>query len=283
MVMPNSREMIFELMPQVDAYLLGVFGLTVNFPDVIKKEELKDIILQLNANKKEVFISLNKNMHNKDLALLEEVMDMLNELPIKGVFYYDMAVLTLKEEKNYQFDLVWAQEHLLTNSSTANFYYDLGVKYGLVATEITLEEILALKKETKMELIVPIFGHLPMFTSYRNLVNNYLLTFNSKKDKDLYFIEKEGRKYPIVDNLEGTTIYSDYLLDGLKEMDNLALAGINYFLFNSFLMTTEEFMKVLKIARKDDIKDLTKYINKHLANGFLYQETIYRVKKNEKK
>ena len=38
-----------------------------------------------------------------------------------------------------------------------------------------------------------------MFVSKRHLVKNYLECFNLKDDSDLHYLEKEGKKYPILD------------------------------------------------------------------------------------
>ena len=106
-----------------------------------------------------------------------------------------------------------------------------------------------------------------MFTSRRHLVKNYLETFNldSKQNNT---IKKEGKTYPINDTNLGTTVYSDYILNAV----NLDFSNIDYLVFNSNLIDNKDFEEVLK-----DFKENKE--NKFLKEtGFLYKETIYKVK-----
>ena len=105
-----------------------------------------------------------------------------------------------------------------------------------------------------------------MFTSRRHLVNNYLETFNLK-DKHLdKVIHKEGKNYPIYDTKDGTTVYSDYILNILDEdfLDDF------YGVFNPIFIDKKDFKKVLE--------NNSYFPYEH---GFLEKETIYKVKDHE--
>ena len=54
----------------------------------------------------------------QDLPHLKEVLLQAEQLPIKGIFYYDISVVEYKRELSLTKDLVWNQEHLATNYST---------------------------------------------------------------------------------------------------------------------------------------------------------------------
>lgn len=255
-----------------DAFLFGIKGLSVNYPNAVSKEEIKKLTT---ITDKEIFVSLNKNMVNEDLKELEETLKYLDKLNIKGIFYYDVAIVNLKQKLNLKTDLVWAQEHFLTNSYTSNFWYDRGVKYGLVASEITKEEIKDLINNSKMQLIVPIFGYQPMFVSFRHLVANYLKTFNLKDDSKIYYIEKEGYVYPVIDDMN-TTVYSSYILNGFNErMD------VDYLLLNSFNIDKDKMLKVLDIYKNGGTEEEINKLFNSISKGFLYKETVYKVKNNE--
>ena len=131
MVIPNSKEAIKELINDSDAFLLGVKDLSVNLPIYFTIEELEPIIKLLNEYNKEIFIALNKNMHNSDLDYLKEVMNLLSDYKINGVFYYDIAIVNIYNDNKFNYDLVWAQEHLTTNYHTCNYWYDFGLNMFL--------------------------------------------------------------------------------------------------------------------------------------------------------
>lgn len=74
-----------------------------------------------------------------------------------------------------------------------------------------------------------VFGYIPMFTSRRHLIQNYLDTFNlHSKNKNT--IRKEGKSYPINDTNLGTTVYSNYILNAVdidfSNIDYLVLTVI---------------------------------------------------------
>jgi len=266
----SSNTDIFDLLDKTDAFLFGLKGYSVNVPCVIEINELEEINKIIKKNKKELFISLNKNMINSDIDKLKEILLYIDKLDIKGIFYADICFINLKKELNIKTDLVWSQEHLTTNYATINFWKQYGVNYTYLSGEITLKEIKEIKNNTKVKLIVPIFGHLPMFVSFRHVVKNYLETFNLKDNSKLNFIEKENKIYPIIDDEIGSTVYSDFVLDGYNDYKNL---DIDYVTLNEF-----------NINRKDFLKILDKYKNKNpnslkTNTGFLHQATIYKVKK----
>lgn len=285
----KSKEEIELGKKYFDAFLFGIDGFSINLPIYFSLEELKPIIKNLVENKKEVFISLNKNMFHCDLKPLKNLVKELDTLPIAGIFYYDAALITLKQEGFFHLPLIWNQEHLVTNYATCNFYQSLGVKGAVLSSEITLDEILGIREKCNMKLMVPIFGYISMFTSKRDLVKNYLKTFSLKAEDTVYRLEKEGYSYPIINDERGTSVYSSHILNGLSEMLILKQNKIDYVLFHSFQIPSELFFQVLSIYdqvtegnKEESEKKVGLLLNQKIDKGFLYKETIYRVKKYEK-
>ena len=266
LVLPSNKE-IDNLINKCDALLFGIKGYSVNVPCVIELTELEE----LTKYNKEIFVSLNKNMVNSDIDKLKEILLFIDKLNIKGIFYADTCFINLKKELNIKTDLVWSQEHLTTNYATINFWKQYGVNYAYLSAEITLDEINEIRKNTDTKLIVPIFGYLPMFISFRHTVENYLKTFNLKDESKINYIEKENYIYPIIDNELGTTVYSSHILDGYEEYKDL---DIDYVTLNEFNIDRDTFIKVLDRYNGS----ISKY-ELNTDKGFLYKETIYKVKK----
>ena len=284
MVIPNKKN-IDICLKYADAILLGIKDLSVNLSDTFTIEEIESLLPKLKENNIELFISLNKNMHSKDLDKLKDTLLVLDNLDIEGIFYYDISVLKLHEYYNLKTKLVWSQEHLTTNYSTMNYWYNEGVSFAYVSAELTLDEILLIRKNTNIKLIVPIFGYLPMFTSKRNLINNYLEYFNIDDKSNKYKIKKEGKEYTIVNNIYGTVVYSANILNGLKEFEILERNNIDYVTINSFDISDDILTKVLELysTRSYFSDEAIEELIENVDKGFLYKETIYRVKKDEKK
>ena len=279
-VIPSDLQSIYNLKDKVDGFILGLKNLSVNLPFYFELDELFDVID--NLSDKEIFISLNKNMHNTDLEYLKEVLIKLDKTNIKGIIYYDVSIVNLKKELNLDVDLVWGQEHMTTNYLTMNYWYDFGAKYTYVSSDITLEEIKEISKLAKSKLMVQIFGYQPMFTSYRHLVKNYLKTFDIDDNSKEYIIEKEGNKYSIIDDEIGATVYSNNILNGIEEYLDL---DVDYVVLNSY--NIDNFEYVIDLFNSVNENNKNEYYNKikdmygNVDKGFLYKETVYRVKKND--
>ena len=273
MYIPNKK----KLTSDVDAYLLGIKDLSVNMPVYFTLDEIKNI-----STEKEVFISLNKNMHSSDLKLLEETLIELSKLNIKGIFFYDIGVLNIVKRLNINIPLVWAQEHMTTNYETINFWYNEGVEYTQVSEEIKEEEIITIKHNTKSKLIVPILGYFPMFVSRRHLKENYLNQFSLSDNSKINYIEKEGKTYPIVDE-NVTTVYTSSYLNGIKEFLNFKKENIEYVLINGFLLKEDEkIINMFKTVTNENVEEYNNEIANILDNNidtfFLHKDTIYKVK-----
>ena len=278
-----TKQNLSKIIEYSDAVLIGIDNLSVNVPDTYSIHEVEEIIKKYNQI--EVFVALNKNMHKCDLDSLKDTLIKLDKMNIAGIFYYDIAVLEYRNTLNLKVPLVWSQEHLTTNYATMNYWYNENVNYTYVSSEITLDEIIENRKNTKMKLIVPIFGYLPMFVSKRHLVENYLEYFNLDKKSSKYELEKDSKLYPVSIMSNDTTIYSSHILNGLSELKVLEENNIEYVTLNSYNIDTSKFIDVLKIYKSrlyESEKEIDMVFD-NLDKGFLYKETVYRVKKNEKK
>lgn len=278
-VIPKSIEEIEDLYKNVDGFIIGLKDMSVNMPGYFSFFEIKDILEKY--NNKDIFISLNKNMHNKDLDYLKEVLIELEQYNIKGILYYDVSIVNLKQELNLHNNLVFHQEHSTTNYLTINYWNEMGADYAYLSNEITLNEILEIKKNTKSKLLVTVLGYIPIFVSERKLISNYIDYFNLNKS-DNYYIEKENNKYRILENNDNTLVYSNYILNAIDEIKILKENNIDYLVFNSFDIDSSKFKYIidsLNTIKSENIKKLLNNIDK----GFLYKETIYKVKNYDKK
>lgn len=278
-----TKQNLSNIVEYSDAILIGIDNLSVNVPDTYSIHEVGAVIKKYNQI--DVFVALNKNMHKCDLDNLKDALIKLDKMNIAGIFYYDIAVLEYRNTLNLKAPLVWSQEHLTTNYATMNYWYNENVNYTYVSSEITLDEIIENRKNTKMKLIVPIFGYLPMFVSKRHLVENYLEYFNLDKKSSKYELEKDSKLYPVSIISNDTTIYSSHILNGLSELKVLEENNIEYVTLNSYNIDTSKFVDVLKIYKSrlyESEKEIDMMFD-NLDKGFLYKETVYRVKKNEKK
>lgn len=287
MIMPNNINELNELIDIVDSLLVGIKGMSVNCVE-IDLPKLDELSKTIHAKDKKIFLSLNKNMHNHDLKLLESILKKCRELNIDGIFYYDVAILNLNHKLSLDLPLVWSAEHLVTNYHTINYWTKFGISYAFLANEITKEEIFEIKNSTNVPLIVQGFGYLPMYVSRRHAISNYLNYFKLNTKSKSFCLWKEEKTYPIVEREYGTEIYSNFILNAIEEYLEYKNNGIEYVLLSGFLIDKEKYRRIIELfntvtlENKESYEKEIEFMFSNTSKGFLYKETIYQVKKNEK-
>ena len=288
LVIPKKKEYVLDEINQgADAFLFGIKDLAVHFEHTYSIQELKETIHGIKKQGKEVYLSLNRNYDHHDLKKVEACLQEIENLSVDGVFFYDLAILQLVQERGFSISLIWNQEHMTTNSFSARFYEKEGVKGISLSTNLTLQEIETIQKETQLSCFVPVFGYYPMFESKRHLVQNYLETFSLDTHYGTYRIEKEKKTYPIVDHTYGTTVYTSVPLHAIKETKQFQEMGISYVILSEQLLDHDLFLSVLNsythyliTGDEKEKEKVDQLLGGNYDLGFLYKETIYRVKKN---
>ena len=265
-----------------DGFLFGLKNFSTE-TNLITIEDLKK------QNPNNIFISIDKNMFNKDLKPLEEALISLNELNIKGIFFYDLAVLSLVKRLNLNLNLIWNQNFLVTNYQTCNYYASEGVKGAVISSEITIEEIEELATNTNLDLFVNIFGYQMMALSKRKLISAYFDYLKEENKEDIHYMKEKEANYPIIEKDYGTKFLSKDILCGIRYINRLKKAGIKYLILDDNLINEETFTKIYNIFKEslklddNELLSLERKINSLLPTnlGFFNQKTIYKVKKND--
>lgn len=255
-----------------------IFPLENYAVDYFKYFTIEDIKEYKNKSTKECFVVINKMIFNKDIPNLITILKTLADLNVTGVFFYDMAILNIVKEHNINLNLIFNETHLVTNSDTINLYYNLGVKGAYLSNEITLDDILTIRKKTKSELFVMLLGNSVAAFSKRHLLTSYFL-HNSKPKKDTITIKEPVTKgeFLVKETDLGTTFFYNKILNLSNVYLKLQNSGINYGIINEGNFTTDEYISLI-----NNFKDFNKSAIDKIAGhnrGFLYRETIYKVKR----
>lgn len=268
LVIPNSYENLGEVLKtNVDGVILPIKGLAVNSSMYFSVEDIKNII---NLTSKEVCVSINKIMHNEDLKYLESVLVALNKLNIRKILFYDLSVMNICKRLGIRKDLVVFQDHLNASLYSSNFYTKRGIKNIVITNDITIDEINEIGKYNSLMLIC--YGYLPIFYSRRYLISSYLDYVKLDKSNDNYYIKNRNDRYPIIEEENGTTIYSKLPINLINDIDKL---NIDYIILNSTLIDRNEFMDVLNRFLTGECDDVEHY------QGFLNRKTVYKVEDYE--
>ena len=260
----NSKKHLNTLVKKnIDGVILSIDKLSVNDSFYIDVDMLDEI----DFNGKEVFISLNKLMHNSDLDYLRSVMTKLKDKDVR-IMFYDMAVYMIARELDITSKLVIMQDHLNASVLSNKFYLDKGIKASYITSDITKDELLEIKDKSGMEIFFLGYGYAPIFYSRRYLVTNYLKYIKEDNGNKYEIVSDTGSVYPINEEEYGTTIYTEKPINLLNYIDEL---DIDYLVLKSNMIKDSEFNKMVdRFINKDKIDE--EYI------GFFNEKTIYRVK-----
>lgn len=268
LVKVDKRENIDEVLKlDIGGIILSYDDLAVASNFYVNMDDIKEIRKKTD---KIIVVSLNKMMHNKDLAKLEEVLIELDRIKVDMVLFYDVAIIEIKKKLGLDIPLIISQEHLNTSINSNEFYFNQGVEGSLISSDITKEELLEIRKKADKIIMFTGYGYLPIFYSRRYLITNYFAYIKKEKQGDCYFIRNNDDFYPIVQDEYGTIIYTKEPVNLVNELDDLD--DIDYIVIDGF--KASDLVDVIK----DFIKK--KKMN-GLYQGFFHTKSIYKVKKQE--
>lgn len=262
----------------VDGFILPLKDFSVDYDKYYTIEEIKNI---RKNSEKEIFIVINKMFFNEEVDNLTYILKEIDTLDLKGIFFYDIAVLQIKRELNLKTDLVWNATFMVTNYKTCDYYYSKGVKYAYLSNEITLEEVLEIQKLSKIVPMFTMISYPVVANSYRKLITNYSKMHDLDLLKKLEIEEKVSKdKYFLEENNFGTTFKYSKILNNTSSLKTLKEVDFPYIILNEDLINHDTFLKCLSIITSSgNISDINNLIGEN--TGFLNKKTIYKVKKDD--
>ena len=258
-----------------DALLLGLENFSVLNSVTFSVDEIRKITKDYPNI--DVFVKMDKNLFNDEINDVRRVLQELEQMSIRGVFFYDLAVLNLVRENNLSINLIYNGTHMVTNSDTINLYYDLGVKGAYLSNEITKNEVLNIRSNTKSDLFILLLGNPVVAMSRRSLLTSYFANKNKSKS-DLITIKepKSGQEFLVKEDSNGTTFFYNKRLNLSNVYKELKDSGINYGIIEQVDYSSLEYKELINAFVHFDKKKIDELAGHN--RGFLYRETIYKVK-----
>lgn len=234
-----------------------------------------------------VAVYMNRIYTDKELVKAEEYFEFLKENQVEFIYYNDPAIYMIAESYDMVERLVYEPDTLMTNSRDMQFVLDQGIHHCVLSTEITLDEMKEICKNVQGKTEAILFGYLNMSYSKRHLIQNYcdeLGITNTCVDKmDCVLIEstREG-KMPIMEDAQGTHIFTDYVLDAFDEMEVLKEVGIHAIRLEGIFLPSEVVADACKAFMMIDLgmpsdqvrkKFEEKYNSIPFSKGYMYQKT----------
>ena len=262
----------------LDNGLDGIILPLENFSvDYFKYYSISDIKECRKSTDKLLYVVINKMIFNNELDSLLNILKELETLKVDGAFFYDLAVLSLVKENKININLIYNGTHMVTNSNTINLYYDLGVKGVYLSNEITKDEVLNIRHNTKSDLFILLLGNPVVAMSRRNLLTSYFANKNKSKSEIITIKEpKSGQEFLVKEDNNGTTFFYNKRLNLSNVYKELVECDINYGIIEQGDYSSLEYKELINAFINFNKPKIDKLAGHN--RGFLYRETIYKVK-----
>ncbi len=245
----------------INAFLFALKGYSVGY-NTYSLEEIEKIDV---SNK---YILINRLLDSFEVDSLKDVLK--NIKGIKGIVYEDIAIYMIAKELNLDVELIFFQNHFGTSLPEVNFWLDR-VDSMFISNEITKEEIEFILDGVKKEVCIHLYGYNQVMYSRRLLLSNWSEEFDIPYKNSNVIVDKATKvKFRALENEYGTVMYSENIFNGSELLD---CNNIKYFYVNPTMINHDIVMDFLSNkAHKSDLED----------KGFLYKETIYKLKERAK-
>lgn len=273
----------------IKTFLLPLRDFSVEYSKYYSLAEIKKV--REKYPKIELFISINKNIMNEEIDSLKDILIKLDNLNIKGIFFYDSALIRLMKKLKLNISLVWAQTHMVTNYNSCNYYYDNGVEYAMLSKELRLDEVKEIISKAKTKSIIELITKPSIAFSKRHLVTNYYTNINEEAKDEVTINEKISDTDLIVrENRDGSTFIKNSILNGFSILDELMDTNLSYILIKEDYIDHDLFIKIITnlVYYLNNYKEMNtlekeKFIKNQeelLGNdtGFFFRKMIYKVK-----
>lgn len=187
---------------------------------------------------KKVYTAVNILAHNADLNALPAYLESLQELQVDGMIISDLGVMRMARQYAPAIPVTVSTQANISNYEAAAVYRDLGASRLVLARELPLAEITAIKEKVDIELEVFVHGAMCVSYSGRCLLSHYMTGRNANTGacahpcRYKYYMMEEKRPnqyFPIEEDERGTYILNSRDLCLLPYLPQLIEAGIDSF------------------------------------------------------
>ena len=262
----------------------GLRAFAGNFED----NEIEEAVKYAHSINKKVYITVNILAHEADFDGLEDYILYLDKIGVDAVIVADVGIIKLIREVAPNLDIHVSTQANVTNSYSAKFFQDLGVKRIVLARELSIEEIKAIHKAVpNLELETFIHGAMCISYSGRCLLSNYFTGRDSNRGACVqacrweYTItekSRQGQQFPIEEDERGTYILNSKDLCMINHLKELEEAGVCSFKIEGRMKseyyvacTVNAYRRALN-GEKIDVSELEKSSHRLFTTGFYFGE-----------
>lgn len=299
----NFNKMKSAILYGADAvYLSGTrFGMRAA-ADNFTVPQLREAVDYAHARGVKVYLTLNILPHGYEYPELESYLDELRSIPLDAVIVADIGVIELCRKMLPEAEIHVSTQAGAVSANTCEAYLRMGCRRVVLARELTMEEIRAIRRDTSRELSLEAFIHGSMCVSFsgRCLLSNHLTGRDANRgmcaqpcrwDYNIYEIEeikRPGIRFPVEETNRGTFIMSSKDMCMIEHIPELMESGIDSFKIegrmkseyyaavtaNAYRMAIDAWLRDGSAYRYDPawMRELESVSHREYCTGFYYDQ-----------
>ena len=219
-------------------YLAGKeFGMRAA-PSNFDEQDLSEAVKYAHENGVKVYVTCNTLPRNDEIERLPNFIKAVKDLGVDAFIAADIGVISLIKKYAPEIDLHVSTQAGVVNYVTAQEFYNMGASRVVLARELTLDDISAIRAKVNKKLELEAFVHGSMCVSFsgRCLLSSYLTGRDSNRGDcaqpcrwkyNLVEENRNGQFFPIIEENAGTYILNSKDLCMIEHIPELVDSGIN--------------------------------------------------------
>lgn len=227
--------------------------------------ELKRAVEYVHGKQKKIYVACNVVPRNDDIDRLPEYASFLQEIGVDAVIISDLGSFTVFRRYAPKLAIHISTQANVSNYETCMAWYHLGARRIVLARELSLEEILRIRRRVPEDLELETFVHGAMCMAYsgRCLLSQFLTGRDSNRGNcaqpcrwkySLMEEKRPGQYFPVVEEEKGTLFMNSNDLCMIEYLPDLCEAGISSFKIEG-RMKTEYYVAVITQAYRRALDD----------------------------
>lgn len=216
-----------------NAVYLGTTAFSLrNLADNFTLDEVAEAVQYAHARNVKIYVTVNAFMRDDDLIGLPETIAALSDAGVDALIINDPSVIRIAKRTAPNLALHLSTQANTLNSEAALFWHEQGIERIVLARELTLSQIRAMREKLPKTLELEAFVHGAMCVSYsgRCLLSNYIAGRDSNKGECVqpcrwsYEVRERGSKgeyFTVVSERNGSFILNSRdmcMVEHLKEI-----------------------------------------------------------------
>lgn len=207
-------------------------------PKNFDAEGLKTAVEKVHKKGKKLYLTCNTLPRFDQIERMPQFLEYAESVGVDAFIIADLGVFELAKKYAPKVARHISTQAGIVNHESAKAFYNMGAERVVLARELSLEEIAAIRAKTPKELEIECFVHGAMCVSFsgRCLISSYLTGRDANRGDcaqpcrwkyHLYEENREGQFFPVEEESGGTFLYNSKDMCMIEHIPRLIKAGVS--------------------------------------------------------